>query len=186
MKTSMKALVGLVATAVVSAYTSAHAVSVLGAKVIVTADGNVTAKYLGHSAAYSDDLYLDAPANGLGVIFNNHTTPIGTTADLGFFSAGTELIFRIYVNDTGDSFFTGPGSRNSDGLEHAVVDDAYSLTETYVGFEDILGGGDHDYNDVMFSFTNVESHGAPDASSTLPLLGTGLMGLAALGRRFRA
>jgi MYXO-CTERM domain-containing protein len=134
-----------------------QAAPILGASVIVATDGEVVAKFLGHSAAYSNDLYLDDPANGLGIIFNNHTTLVGTTMSLGNFAAGTELVFRIHVNDTEDDFFTGPGTRNSDGLEHAVIDDAFSATETYVGFEDILGGGDLDYDDLQFSFTNVRS-----------------------------
>lgn len=185
MNTSFKAVVGLLATVVVSAYTSAHATSVLGAKVIVASDGNVVATYLGHTADYSNDLYLDAPANGLGIIFNNHTTPVGTTMDLGYFTAGTELLFRIHVNNTEYDFFTGDGSLNPDQIPHAFVNDAYTPTETYVGFEDLFGGGDRDYDDVKFTFTNVAAS-TPDASSTLPLLGTSLIGLAALARRFRA
>jgi len=163
-----------------------QAAPILGAKVIVATDGEVIAEFLGHTADYSNDLYLDSPANGLGIIFNNHVTPPGTTMSLGSFTAGTELVFRIHVNNTGDDFFTGPGSRNIDDLEHAVVDDAYGSGKTYVGFEDLLRGGDKDYDDLMFAFTNVQGGGGGQVPEpmTLALVGLGL-GATALGRKLR-
>ena len=163
----------------------ADATPILGGKVIVASDGEVIATFLGHTAGYSNDLYLSAPANGLGIIFNNHSTAPGTTLSLGNFTAGTELIFQIYVRNTGDSFFTGDATRNPDGLYHAVVDDAYSATATYVGFEDLFGGGDLDYDDLNFSFTNVRGtpSGVPDGGATAALLGASLLGLVALRRK---
>ncbi len=163
---------------------SVNALPILGGTVVVASDGNVTAKFLGHTAGYSNDLYLDSPANALGIIFNNQSTPVGTTMDLGYFTAGTELIFRIYVNDTGDSFYTGPASRNPDQLAHAVVDDDYLPTETYVGFEDLFNGGDLDYDDLNFSFTNVRGQtSVPEAGMTLGMLSMGLLGLGWMKRR---
>jgi hypothetical protein len=164
----------------------AQAAPVLGAKVIVASDGEVIAEFLGHTAAYSNDLYLDSPANGLGIIFNNQSTPAGTTMSLGSFTAGTELIFKIHVNDTGYDFFTGPGSRNPDGLEHAMVDDAFAPGKTYVGFEDLLNGGDRDFDDLMFAFTNVHGGGGGQVPEpmTLALVGLGL-GATVLGRKLR-
>ena len=45
---------------------------------------------------------------------------------------------------------------NSDGIAHATVS---NLDEggTLVGFEDLLGGGDKDYNDLVFSFSNTNT-----------------------------
>jgi hypothetical protein len=168
--------------------TSASAVPILGASVVVATDGEVIATFLGHTAGFSNDLYLDSPAGAFpGIIFNNQTTPPGTSVSLGNFTAGTELIFRIHVLNTGFDFFTGPASRNPDGIVHAVVDDEFSLTATYVGFEDLLGGGDLDYDDLNFSFTNVRSEERiPDAVTTLPLVALSAGLLAFAGRRSKA
>lgn len=164
----------------------AHAVPILGGSVVVENDGEVIAKFIGHTAGYTNLLYLDSPTNGIGLIFNNQTAVWGSTVSLGNFTAGTELIFRINVLNTGDIFYTGPASRNADGLAHAVVDDAFSLTETYVGFEDLFGGGDLDYDDLMFSFTNVKGTsnppGVPDSGTTGLLCAVAVLGLAAARR----
>lgn len=163
-----------------------QALPILGGYITVASDGDVIAKFLGHTAGYSNDLYLDSPSGAFtGLIFNNQSTPVGTTVNLGYFSAGTELIFRIHVNNTGEDFFSGPASRNPDGLAHAVVDDEYSATETYVGFEDLLNGGDRDYDDVKFSFNNVRgtTNPVPDAGSSMMLFSSAVAGLGLLRRR---
>jgi hypothetical protein len=167
---------------------AAQAAPILGGSVVVQTDGEVIAKFLGHTAGYSNDLYLSSPSNSLGLIFNNHATAVGTTMSLGSFAAGTELIFQIYVQNTGYSFFSGPAWRNPDNLVHALVDDAYSATETYVGFEDLYGGGDLDYDDLMFSFTNVKgtneppTPSVPDSGATALLCAGAFLSLVAVRR----
>jgi hypothetical protein len=163
----------------------AQAAPIYGASVFATG-GHVIATFESNGAGYSNDLYLDSPANGLGLIFNNWTSAPGSTVDLGNFAPGTELIFKVHVQNTGDNFFTGPGSRNADGIAHVLVDsDVIGYPgKTLVGFEDLLGGGDHDYNDLVFSFTNVtstEKQSVPEPAGLL-LLGTGL---ALTARRMR-
>lgn len=167
---------------------AAHAVPILGGSVVVENDGEVIAKFLGHTASYTNLLFLSSPGNILGTIFNNQLTPVGTTASLGNFTAGTELIFGIYVQNTGETFYSGPASRNSDNLAHAVVDDAFLPTETYVGFEDVFGGGDLDYDDLKFSFTNVKganqppTPSVPDLGATAMLCAGAFLGLVAVRR----
>lgn len=161
---------------------AANATPIIGANIYVEQTGNVTATFLGHTAAFTNELYLYLPANGSGVIFNNQTTPAGTTFDLGNFTAGTELIFAIYVLNTGDTFYSGNASRNADGLAHAAVDVDFAPNAAYVGFEDLYGGGDWDFDDVKFSFTNVGVK-VPEPGPLALLLG-GLLGLGA-ARRFK-
>ncbi|MCX7922526.1 MAG: PKD domain-containing protein [Clostridia bacterium] len=73
-----------------------------------------------------------------------HSTPSGKVFNLGRYPAGTELIF--FISGQGP-FFTGPGSRNGDGQVHAAITPIDYQT-WQVGFEDLWGGGDRDYNDI--------------------------------------
>ncbi len=172
------------------------ATSVLGGDLRVQHDGNVTATFQGSNAGYTSSLYL-----GETKIFTSNQAS-GTTFDLGNFTAGAELNFRLEVHNTGHTFYSGNGSNNSDGLAHALVSDSLGNGETLVSFEDLLGGGDQDYNDLLFSFSNTKTEAAvvvtqpnlgdtPGTNSgdgliqnpepsTVILLGSGLLGLAAL------
>ena len=155
-----------------------------GAKVVVGSTGNVVATYQGTSAAFTDLLYLVQPGSDV-LLFNNQTSPVGTTFDLGTFAAGTELVFRLFVTNTENDFFTGPASRNPDGFAHANVDASFAPGETLVSFEDLLNGP-FDYNDLSFSFTNTVSV-SPDvpepASWAMMLVGFGAIGGAMRSRR---
>src|SRR5205085_9962825 len=51
---------------------------------LVSNGGDVTLTFLGPTgASYTEHLFVVSPANGLGMFFNNHTTPNGTVVDLG-------------------------------------------------------------------------------------------------------
>ncbi len=153
------------------------ATSVLGGSINVQRDGNVTATFQGSNAAYISSLYL-----GDTKIFTT-TQARGSTFDLGNFFAGTELNFRLEVHNTANTFYSGSAGNNSDGIAHAFVDDTFGNNETLVSFEDLLGGGDRDYNDLIFSFTNTEASGLtttqmPEPSAVI-LVGSGILGLVA-------
>lgn len=144
----------------------------VGNPVIVARDGEVVARFIEKGEASYSDLYLDYPTGAFeGVIFNNQTTLPGSTVSLGTFKAGTELIFRIHVNDTGEDLVSGLASRNRDNMPHARVNDLEN--ETYVGFEDLIGipdsacpNGGYNYVDLVFAFTNVQAAAALGGSAT--------------------
>lgn len=145
-----------------------------GFQVIVKNTKPIVATYQGNSASYSNDLYLMLDGSGQPgddgdltndkFLFNNHADAVGNKVTLGAFPVGTELIFRLHVNDTGDDFFTGAAGRNPDNHTHARVQANWTKKDTLVSFEDLFGGS-YDYNDLSFSFTNVRSQGVTSIDS---------------------
>ncbi len=158
---------------------------ILGGSLLVAADGAVEARFMGSDAGYFNTLYLDW---GTNKIFDKNT-PLNTVVSLGNFDAGTELVFRLFVRNTGLNFFSGDQSRNIDGLPHALAITTLLQGSSYlttVGFEDLYGGGDKDYNDFMFSLTNVVDPPAQvPEPSVLLLLACGLAGLYFQRRKLR-
>ncbi|MEY3555822.1 MAG: PEP-CTERM sorting domain-containing protein [Microcystis aeruginosa G13-07] len=167
-----------------------------GLKVLVSNTSPIIATYEGNSASFSNSLYL--MRDGLGnpgddgdfsndlFIFNNHSSTVGSTVSLGSFSIGTELIFRLFVQNTGDNFFNGPASRNPDNKTHARVQENWMPNKTLVSFEDLFNGP-FDYNDLSFSFTNTFTNTGtmlvPEPTSTLSLLALGTLGAASTLKR---
>jgi len=120
----------------------------LGARIVGTG-APVTVRIVPTSAFFTSDVFiLDCvPADCLFIALGtNHSaseTPLRT------FAEGEEVLFGIDVQETLSRFEVGPASRNViDRLAHAVVtqNDDGSLR---VGFEDVLDGGDRDYDDVI-------------------------------------
>ena len=143
-----------IAAATFVAVSAAHAFPIAdpgteGFLVIVSGTSDVVATYQGNSASFSNDLFL---VNTGQFIFNNHASAVGSTVDLGAFAPGTELLFKLHVNNTGFDYFTGPASRNPDQHTHARVQNNWQPGETLVSFEDLFNGP-FDYNDLSFSFT---------------------------------
>ena len=170
----------------------AQATGIVGGSLIVQNTGNVHITFSGSDAGYTSTLYLGDTA-----LFSNRDAA-GTTINLGNFAAGTELNFRLEVHNTGMAYFTGIGANNVDGVAHAMVTNMGSGL-TQVGFEDLYGGGDQDYNDLVFQFSNTtaedntvqgkftgEGEGTGEEKlianpepSTIILFGSGIIGLGA-------
>jgi hypothetical protein len=120
--------------------------SILGGQLFSTG-GDILVEVLPATAGLESHLHLYSPSYQRFIATNRQ---IGTTVNLGGFPVGVELIFGILAG--GNTFLMGPGSRNPDGLTHAKVN-FLSPGVALVGFEDLWGGGDRDYDDNVFRFT---------------------------------
>lgn len=117
------------------------------ARFFVTTGGTpITVTFVSSSTSYQDVLRLDSPDTVH--VADAWTEASGTTTGIGPYPAETELMFGILVNNTGDHFYQGPAARNADGVEHVAL--TYEGGCSWlIGFEDLYGGGDRDFNDVV-------------------------------------
>lgn len=112
----------------------------------------------------------------------------GDFVDLGKFEAGTALDFFLIANGAagGKDVWTASASRNWDGLDHLVAFALPSSPYLILAFEDMIKGGDNDYNDVIFAVDigaiNVQRLLSTPEPATWALL-LGLGGVAIFWRR---
>lgn len=154
--------------------------------------GIITAYFTGTTASYSENLGLMVNGVRTGITgLNNKTSALGEQLVLGTARAGDRLTFFIDVLTTKKTYYSEK-SLNADGVNH-VFSAAYAGTNlvpagTYVGFEDLWGGGDFNYFDLSFVFLNVAAKkstvaNVPEPTSwTMLIAGFGLTG-AMLRRR---
>lgn len=82
---------------------------------------------------------------------------VGDWVDLGSFKAGTKLDFQLLSNNINGGIsengvkgiFGLDKALNPDGLQHVMA--YYYKDYLVLGFEDLWGGGDKDYNDTVFA-----------------------------------
>jgi len=168
---------------------NASATPILGQKVYYEG-GSVEIKVLPYDAYYTSSLYLFSTGTPLFIAVNSEVgkvVSLGNLASLGV-AVGDELLFGIVVANTGDTFLAGPASGNKDNFAHAAVDylDSPTGDVALFAFEDILGGGDKDFNDAIFQVSGGVGVAVPPkipepASVTLLLFG--LAGAAYVSRR---
>ena len=142
---------------------------------LVANDGDVMLTFISKSAAHSSDLFLTGAPD---VILNNQNTHPGQVFNLGSFVAGTKLAFDIFNNTTGFRFFTGLPSNNPDNTLHAFFT-LLNQDTIKIGFEDLFGGGDRDYDDLVFKVTDVKL-GLAGTIPAIPEPGTYLLMLTGL------
>ena len=143
-------------------------------------------RFVSYDAAYRNDLYFFAyvgqsTANAQYLFTNQTAVPGSQTQVLGSFNPGQEIVFGIYVYDQARgryyTYYSGAPSNNPDGVQHVQLsqtgDGKYRIR---VGFEDLYGGGDKDYNDLIFEVSGV-THMVTPEPFTIALVGSGLLGM---------
>jgi hypothetical protein len=145
--------------------------------------GEQTAELLVFPDASSALSYFKDADTDVGDSFRNSSTPVlpGDFVDLGTFDAGTQLDFFLIANGAfgGNNTYTADADSNPDGIQHVVSFAIEGSSYLLVGFEDLYGGGDRDFNDLVFAVdigsANVSYLATPEPSTWI------LMALFALG-----
>ncbi|VFQ46487.1 DUF4114 domain-containing protein [Desulfoluna butyratoxydans] len=77
----------------------------------------------------------------------------GDFVDIGNLEANTQLDFFLIANGArgGTMTYSTDTSINPDGIDHVVAYAMPSSPYLLVGFEDLYGGGDRDFNDLLFA-----------------------------------
>lgn len=168
---------GVIALLAVFATDKADASVVLADNEIIADGGAVFVRFDGSQAGHTSEVVL---VNTGQVVFNNQIATAGQFFSIGTFNIGERLIFQINNLTTGFTFGVNAAD-SDDGLAHAQLSqDAPGAVQ--VGFEDLAGLGDRDFNDVTFTVLSEAALETPIPAAA-PLLISGLAGLAFAGRR---
>jgi len=178
------------------------------ARLVLSTESQVRVYFLGEGAGYHNTLGVNLAGSGImsgdpQLIFpdassrqsylggtpdskaRTKTDPLiaGDFVDLGTLKAGQKLDFFMIADGATSAsksrVWTATAKANSDGLQHmasfAVQDSAYLL----LSFEDMAGGGDMDYNDLVFAVEigakNVQALANPEPHEVLTFLLLGVV-----------
>ncbi len=153
----------------------------------------MTFTFEGASAGFTN--FSDGSFNfsDLGTLFNNHTTPIGTSASALYNVGSNPGLVPFSFKSTCFNLSCSHIATNGGPIDtHTLLafadnstDSAIPVSTAYAFLEDSAAGGDHDFNDmvVRMDLLGCNTCIANPLPTTLPLLATGLGGLGLLGWR---
>ena len=140
-------------------------------KLKLKTDSDVRVYFVGEGAGYANTLGFTTDGSGRvdsktaqlifpnastgGKLTKNEPVQAGDYVELGKIKGGSALDFFVIANGAngGKTSFSTQRSENPDGINH-VVSFAYTMKDSpylILGFEDLLGGGDRDFNDALFA-----------------------------------
>jgi hypothetical protein len=186
-------------------------------KLTLATASDVRAYFVNEGTTYHDTIGFNTTGVGVSsgdplIIFPDASSSIGYGSDggkrsasapllpgdfvnLGTMGAGTTLDFFLIANGAngGTDVFSTTASANPDGLRHAAAFSssfwaAADSPYLFVSFEDLYGGGDKDFNDVVIALdlgkANVAALLATPEPETWLMLGS-FLGLVVLVKRQR-
>jgi len=130
--------------------------TVTGGNFIATGN-DIVVECLEKDASYSSRLYVTVDDKDKFLFWSRQT---GKTKRIKarFAPEGAYVEFRLVVQNTGETFYSGSADRNEDGVVHVQAHNNYDGTWDF-GFEDIYGGGDEDYNDCNYRVSGISMQG---------------------------
>jgi hypothetical protein len=140
--------------------------------------GSIIAYFAGSTASFVNDISMMVNGVATGVYGLPSTSAYGASFNMGSVTAGDTIVFEMRnISPGGIGPWYSDMTLNSDGINHIYSNlyggDSLVPAGVYVAFEDLPGGGDFNYHDQNFVFTNVNATGVPEPSSLL-LLGFGI------------
>ncbi len=149
-------------------------------KLKLKTDSDVRVYFIGEGASYANTLGFTTDGSGKAgsetakLIFPNASSTVssydpksevkrtekepllpGDFVNLGAQKGGSQLDFFLVADgaNKGTTTYSTQKSVNPDGINH-VISFAYAMKDSpylILGFEDLLGGGDRDFNDLIFA-----------------------------------
>jgi len=137
----------------------------------LTADATVTVYFISEGAGYQNSfgwydastdptsadnrntVWANASGTGEGLA-GGGSLDSGTAVEIGTFEAGTELGFFLVANGNQNPdgyIYTTDANYNPDGLAHLFAGLLPEEGLLAIGFEDLYGGGDNDFNDLIIA-----------------------------------
>ena len=155
---------------------------------------DVEVYFINEGATFRNQLFLTTDDNQTQeIVFDDVSSPLsiipeedgplalGQGKSLGSFEGNTFLEFYLVGNGAngGENIYRYNAEDSSDGIAHLL---GYQVGDyVLLGFEDIAGGGDFDFNDTVFAVKGVVGETIPPASVPEPAAGLGLAAVGAFG-----
>ncbi len=144
----------------------------------VVNDGEVGAYFAGASAGYENRMNANFDGQTIDSPFISNRSIVGNYFSYGVHTAGEQVVFANHVIDTGNWFYS-IDAFNDDGLRH-IQQSSFKLLDgtpvLLIGFEDLYGGGDLDFNDNVVMFTNIMAVVPEPETYMMLIVGLGLIG----------